>query len=238
MSRTGLQYVLFIRGKKEEKRYRKQNGLNVCKTALTAAGKADKIVIFLIVIYGGMQMDHMILGLLLLSGRTIYQLRERIAKGLNLMYSSSTGNIQAALKKLLDCGHIQYAEAVENGKYKKVYSITGSGKQRFFEWVNTPMSAQSGRNPELAKLYFMGFSAEENRKELLKRHISQLEEQYQVLDAICKDGETADFPDEYRDIGFYQLAAARYGRDFMLFNIEWYQKLLDKEEQRTCSSFN
>ena len=67
-------------------------------------------------------MDNIILGLLLLSSRTIYQLRERIDKGLNMMYSSSMGSIQAAIKKLLNCGYIQYEEAVENGKYKKIYS--------------------------------------------------------------------------------------------------------------------
>lgn len=64
-------------------------------------------------------MDNIILGLLLLSSKTIYQLRERIAKGLNLMYSSSMGSIQAAVKKLLNCGDIQYEETTEDGKYKK-----------------------------------------------------------------------------------------------------------------------
>ena len=39
-------------------------------------------------------MDNIILGILLLSSRTIYQLRERIDKGLNMMYSSSMGSIQ------------------------------------------------------------------------------------------------------------------------------------------------
>lgn len=171
-------------------------------------------------------MDNTILGLLLLSSRTIYQLRERVAKGLNLMYSNSTGSIQAAVKKLLNCGYIQYEETVENGKYKKIYSITQSGKQHFLEWINTPMLIQSIKNPELAKLYFMGFSEEENRTEMLEKYISQLKEQYHVLDIICKDGENINIPNEYKDIGFYQLAAARYGRDFMMFNIEWYQNLL------------
>ena len=69
-------------------------------------------------------MDNIILGILLLSSRTIYQLRERIDKGLNMMYSSSMGSIQAAIKKLLNYGYIQYEETVENGKYKKIYSIT------------------------------------------------------------------------------------------------------------------
>ncbi len=176
-------------------------------------------------------MDNTILGLLLFSSRTIYELRERINKGLNLMYSSSMGSIQAAVRKLLNGGCIQYEETVENGKYKKIYSITDSGKQQFFAWINTPMSIQSSKNPELAKLYFMGFSAEENRGEILEQYISQLQEQYRVLDAICQEGERTSFPDEYREIGFYQLAAARYGRDFMKFNIAWYQKLLEEEKR-------
>ena len=66
-------------------------------------------------------MDNIILGLLLLSGRTIYQLRERIDKGMNLMFSSSMGSIQAAIRKLLTCGYIDFTEVTENGKFKKFY---------------------------------------------------------------------------------------------------------------------
>ncbi len=177
-------------------------------------------------------MEHIVLGLLLLCDRTIYQLRDRIAKGLHLMYSSSTGSIQAAVKKLLDCDCIQYRETVENGKYKKIYSITDSGRQRFFQWVNTPMSIESCKNPELAKLYFMGFSAEKIRAEILEAYIAQLEERFHALEAICEEGKNASIPNEHEDIGFYQLAAARYGRDFMRFNMEWNQKLLEEMRDR------
>jgi len=174
-------------------------------------------------------MDNIILGLLLLSSRTIYQLRERVSKGLNLMYSDSMGSIQAALKKLLKYGYIQYEETADNGKHKKIYHITDSGKQHFFDWVNSPMSIQSSKNPELAKLYFMGFSEEENRAEILKNYISQLKEQYLALDAVCKDGDELKRSGQLNDIGFYQLASARYGRDLMVFNIEWYEKFLKEK---------
>ena len=173
-------------------------------------------------------MDNIILGILLLSSRTIYQLRERIDKGLNMMYSSSMGSIQAAIKKLLNCGYIQYEETVENGKYKKIYSITDSGKQKFIEWVSSPMEIQGGKNPELAKLYFMGFSTQENRKKRLQEYIAHLTEQYDILKAICKEAENVSVPDKHKDILRYQFAAAQYGRDFMKFNIEWYQKLFDE----------
>ena len=79
-------------------------------------------------------MEQIVLGLLFLCDRTIYQLRSRIDKGLSLMYSSSMGSIQAAIKKLLQAGYIEYQEIVENGKYKKMYHITENGKRYFLDW--------------------------------------------------------------------------------------------------------
>lgn len=173
-------------------------------------------------------MDKIILGLLLMRNRTIYQLRERINTGLNLMYSSSMGSIQAAIKKLLNCGYISYEEIVDNGKYKKVYSITESGKQYFFEWVNTPMEEQSGKNPELAKVYFMGFSDKKNREASIEQHLIFLREQYNALETICEKAKNIELSKEYDDIFNYQLVSALYGKDLMRFNIDWFESLLNK----------
>lgn len=176
-------------------------------------------------------MDNIILGLLLMCSRTIYQLRDRINKGINLMYSSSMGSIQTAVKKLLSSGYIDYEEMVENGKYKKVYHITESGKQRFYQWVNAPMEEQSPKSPELAKVYFMGFSDKENRETNIQQHIRYLKEQYTALAAVCEDAKNMEFPEECRDIFNYQLASAVYGRDIIKFNIDWYENLLGKMKE-------
>ena len=70
-------------------------------------------------------MDNIILGLLLLQSRTIYQLRKRINEGLSLMYSCSMGSIQAAIKKLLQSGYIKVSEIEEKRPCvrEKAYSI-------------------------------------------------------------------------------------------------------------------
>lgn len=177
-------------------------------------------------------MDHIILGLLLLQNRTIYQLRERIRKGMDLMYSSSMGSIQAALKKLLNYGYISYEESVGNGKYKKIYSITDAGKCYFFEWVNSPLEIPNTKNPELVKIYFMGFADKTNRRIHIEQYLSHLTEKYHALNAICEEAEDINVTEENREIVFYQLSAARYGRDFMNFNIEWYKKLLNEMEDK------
>ncbi|XCP84475.1 helix-turn-helix transcriptional regulator [Roseburia hominis] len=173
-------------------------------------------------------MDNIILGLLLLCNRTIYQLRERIEKGLNLMYSSSMGSIQAAVKKLLHCGYIDYEETVENGKYKKVYRITDSGKHYFLEWVNAPLDQQGVRFPGLVKVYFMGFSDKVKREASLQHYLSFLREQYCALEILCEEAKNTDIPENAKEIFHYQLASAFYGRDLYKFNIDWFENLLNK----------
>lgn len=173
-------------------------------------------------------MDNIILGLLFMSNRTIYQLRGRINKGINLMYSSSMGSIQAAVKKLLNCGFISYEEITDNGKHKKIYSITESGKQHFLKWINSPMEEQSPKSPELAKVYFMGFSDKNNREASIRQHLLFLNERYNVLTAICEEAENIKIADEHRDILNYQLASALYGKDLIKFNIDWFENLMKK----------
>ena len=173
-------------------------------------------------------MDNIILGLLLLANRTIYQLRDRIDKGMNLMFSSSMGSIQAAIKKLLNNGYIGFHEVVENGKYKKVYHITDSGRQHFMQWVNAPMEAQSAKFPELAKVYFMGFAQKESREMCVREHIAYLRQQYALLDTICSEASDIHVPDEYKEVFEYQYLTAVFGRDMIQFNINWFEKMLEK----------
>ncbi len=69
-------------------------------------------------------MENLILELLLLQRRTIYEIRKKLAANMDLLYSCSTGSIQAALRKLLVNGGVQINEVMEGGKTKKYYEIT------------------------------------------------------------------------------------------------------------------
>jgi len=171
-------------------------------------------------------MEYIILGLLLLQARTIYQLRKRINEGLNLMYSCSTGSIQAAIKKLLKNGYIGVDEISENGKLKKLYCITEKGKEQFDLWVNSAIENNTAKNPGLAKIYFMGFAGKDNRASLIERHISDLRKIHSCLTSICEEGESILKGMQGNDVLFYQLQTAKYGRDLMQFNINWYSGLL------------
>ena len=115
-------------------------------------------------------------------------------------------------------------EQTESGRHKKIYFITDVGKAQFTHWIHEPMSASS-KHPELSKLYFMGFCEQKSRLKSLRSHILELRQQYEVLCAICVDGEAMEREYVHNDIFYYQLITARYGRDWMKFNIEWYETL-------------
>lgn len=171
-------------------------------------------------------MENIILGLLLLQSRTIYQLQKRINEGLNLMYSCSMGSIQAAIKKLLQNGYISVNEIIENGKLKKFYTITNSGKNYFTTWVNSPIDNSTNKNPELSKIYFLGFAEKETRIKLIENHIADLKNLCSVLNEVCKEGVKISSENKNNDILYFQLQTAMYGYDLMKFNIEWYSRLL------------
>lgn len=171
-------------------------------------------------------MENIILGLLLLQSRTIYQLRKRINDGLNLMYSCSTGSIQAAIKKLLRNEYITVSETTEKCKLKKIYIITDNGKNYFNDWLNSPIDNGAAKNPELSKIYFLGFAEKETRIKLIESHIAGLKKTCLDLEKICNEGSTLASEIQNNDILYYQLQTATYGRDLMKFNIEWYNRLL------------
>ena len=149
------------------------------------------------------------------------------------MYSSSTGSIQAGLKKLLDNGFIDYNDILENGKKKKEYYITEAGRQEFNSWINSPIESTGIKCPELTKVYFLGFSEEEKRPEIIEKYINELKIKHESLKFMCDESEDFGRSEAYislekqaKDIIFYQLATARFGRDLLAFTIKWYEDLL------------
>lgn len=142
------------------------------------------------------------------------------------MYSCSTGSIQAAIRKLLRYGYIAISDVSEKGKVKKVYSITDGGRDLFNNWLSSPINIGAAKNPELSKVYFLGFADREARIKLIESHIDDLNRLHADLDKICSDGAMLSMENQDNDIYYYQLQTATYGRDLMRFNIEWYNRLL------------
>ena len=89
-------------------------------------------------------------------------------------------------QKNLNSGFIDYRDIQENGKKKKEYCITEAGKQEFCKWINSPIDSAGIKCPELSKIYFMGFSKQENRFENTQAYITEPELFMHISNCIWK----------------------------------------------------
>lgn len=201
-------------------------------------------------------MDKMILGMLLLSELTIYEIRNYIQTYFSDMCSNSMGAIQSAIKKLVTNDMIEYTEYVDNGVNKKRYSIKESGKVHFLDWVSQPMNSKKAKNMELSKMYFMGLVVEEKRVDLIQAYIDEQENNLKDLYTIKNslpdiDKQIEDTINSYsnnpkhleqlrscagkktdaeclKDISIFSLATLDYAIQSTEFEISWYEKLKEK----------
>jgi len=72
-------------------------------------------------------------------------------------YSGSYGSIQTALKKLTEQLDIVSESVIENGRNKKRYSITNSGKAQFQNWLETDFLVDNFKNDALTKVFYLDF---------------------------------------------------------------------------------
>lgn len=199
-------------------------------------------------------MDKIILGLLMLRKLTIYELKNIVNANFTSMCSSSTGSIQAALKKLLGENMITFEECIENGVHKKMYSLTDVGKDYFLSWVQCSMSAGKTKDMELSKLFFMGYVPAENRVPLIESYIEDLRVEKIKLEAIQQqDVETAklrqiaymteneELLHRFRqatgyanletgidEVADFERFTLQLGIDRINFEIEWFERLKAK----------
>lgn len=182
-------------------------------------------------------MEYLILGLLMLSPMTGYELQQFIRKNLALICSHSAGSVQTALAKLEKAGRVTARETAEGRRRKKIFSITQTGRDAFSRWVAQPMQVDKIKKMELSRLFFAGLAQPEERTAAIRAYIRQVEQTRGTLCAIresfrrIRTGELPagmDWPSVLRFQGYtldYGIAAAE-------FEIGWYSRLLTEWEEQ------
>lgn len=164
--------------------------------------------------------DNIILGCLSLRPMSGYEIKRLISISTSLFYNASYGSIYPILKKLEEGGQLSADEVVENGRFKKIYALTGAGRQDFLEWLENPPKPIVMKNDMLVRLFFYHNLPQEKILALTAAHIEQLKAFRQELDEIEIVAEAEG--------DRFQRYTLRWGRDFYAFLINWYQDLLEE----------
>ncbi|MDU4891777.1 MAG: PadR family transcriptional regulator [Clostridium sp.] len=198
-------------------------------------------------------MEKIILGMLMVRGMTIYEIKNFINNNLDTMCSASSGSIHTAVKKMLEK---EIIKVYEEGN-KKIYYITAKGREEFNLWIEQPMDIGKAKNIELSKLFFLGLSNPDKRVKLIEKYIDELKTERNKLLVIYKNTKvntdeiissgmntiienqwneegvkknlyTGKIMDTVSDIYKFQKATLQYGMASIEFEIAWYTNYLNE----------
>ena len=174
-------------------------------------------------------MEHVVLGLLMIQSLTLYGLNRAFKQGISLFYSASYGSLQAAIKNLLGKGWIVFDEQVDQGRNKKVYSITEPGRRAFYEWMLEEIPTNKLEVTALSKVFFLGLmESGEQKRQIVLEILNKVDLAQSELSEMNREISQYEIPDEYREIFKYQVKTLDYGLQAHAFASVWFQVLLEE----------
>lgn len=172
-------------------------------------------------------MEYVILGLLMIQPSTLYSLNKAFEQGISLFFSPSLGSINSATKRLISKDYITQSEAVENGRVKKALTITPSGKQAFFEWMDSPLDNKNIEVSFLSRLYFLGLIEDDaHKKALVEGMYESAKASKVVLDEVNAGLDLLEIPEPYQNTFKFQMKVLKYGIDTHDYALKWIEALI------------
>ena len=126
-----------------------------------------------------MSLRHALLGILSYRPMTGYELKQFFDASVQHFWNAELSQIYPTLKQLEEAGYVEkHLEVQENRPNRKVYEITGDGRDEFARWVREPARPADLRDPFLIKVFF---GAELPAEDILIQLRRQLEEEQKML---------------------------------------------------------
>lgn len=172
-------------------------------------------------------MGNVILGLLMLRSATLYELGKTFERGVSLFYSASLGSIRAALARLLDRGFVSVREHTENGRNKKTYSITPTGRAEFERWMREPIRGSDLEVAAMSRIFFLGLLPRARRTPVLDGIVGELRRELAALEALAAELDGMELPTPMTEIFSPQRATLDYAVTRQKTLITWCERFRD-----------
>ena len=158
---------------------------------------------------------YAILGMLLESPRTGYEIKSLMGRSTVYFWRESDSTIYPMLKVLAKEGKVLPKEIYVGKKKKEVFSITDTGRAEFKAWIESPTGSEIPRNEFLLKLFFITDRDEMIR--LFQERLEKIEKNYEEYKKIEERlAGLADSPCKA-----IRLKALKYGMVHLAFEIQW-----------------
>ncbi|WIV12432.1 helix-turn-helix transcriptional regulator [Proteiniborus sp. MB09-C3] len=160
-----------------------------------------------------------ILGLLTYGQLTGYDIKQIMTRTTSNFMNASFGSIYPALSKLEKQGLISSTKAIENGKYKKIYTINEIGEKVFIQWLEEPIDFMRSYEDILAKVFFYEKLSKEKASKLIEQLIEDINNKISGLEKL---------EIEVKPVAeYFEISTLHFGIDHLKFMANWYERLLN-----------
>ena len=184
-----------------------------------------------------MSLKHILLGLLR-EPATGYDLKAVFNETIAHFWSAELGQIYPTLNRLEDRGLLQSrVEPSERGPNRRVYALTGEGREELLRWLGSGPDVGTERFAYLAQLFFMDVLGDLDETRVFITDLKcRLSEWLGRLQAIETDitGTYGNAPEHYNDAGFHRFATLRMGILSIGSKVRWCDETLAAIERRTA----
>lgn len=157
---------------------------------------------------------------------TGYDVKQIMTHSTSNFMNASFGSIYPALDRLEKDGMISALKVIENGKYKKVYTIKDLGKEVFIKWLEEPINYMKSYEEILAKIFFYSHLPKEKVHQLISQLIEDINKKVLQLERLEKDVKGK--------IDYFEISTLSFGIDHLKFMARWYSDfLVDFDKKRS-----
>ncbi|MFC4810120.1 PadR family transcriptional regulator [Paenibacillus sp. GCM10023250] len=129
-----------------------------------------------------MKIQGVILGILNSGPHSGYEIKRYLEERFSFFFDASFGTIYPTLRKMETEYLITKESVKQEGKPdKNIYNITGSGVDRFQEYLNAPLEKEVSNSDFLMRLYFGEMATKETMETLLRQALKENQDLYDKL---------------------------------------------------------
>jgi len=138
-----------------------------------------------------MNTSHLCLGILSLGAASGYEIKKAIEQTFSHFQATSYGSIYPALAKLTEQGLVSFHEEIQQKRpNKKVFTLTGAGREHFFQTLMTAEPTEQFRSDFLFLMMFAHLLPGDQISAQLERQTSHLQSELSILERIIDECQT------------------------------------------------
>lgn len=165
-----------------------------------------------------------ILGFLTYKSLTGYDIKQIMIQSTSNFVNASFGSIYPALNKLEKDGLISSTKVIEDGKYKKIYTINEAGEDIFIQWLEEPIDFMRSYEDVLAKIFFYEKLPKAKASKLIEQLIEDINEKLVELEKLEQEIKGG--------AGYFEISTLYFGIDHLKFMVNWYERFLNDLNNR------